>query len=75
MTDWPLDSQQTMTNPPTHPTTQRRRTEMDKEKTLQIQVHEEMRKFEKTMEELTLLRNVSQDLKNYRKMIKLKKYD
>jgi hypothetical protein len=48
---------------------------MDKEKTLQNQVQEEMRKFEKTMEELTLLRSVSQDLKNYRKMIRLKKYD
>jgi len=48
---------------------------MDKEEMLQRQVHEEMRKFEKTMEELTLLRSVSQDLKNYRKMIKLRRYD
>jgi hypothetical protein len=34
-----------------------------------------MTKFEKTMQELHLLKNVSKDLKNYRKMIKLKKYD
>ncbi|MCW4047390.1 MAG: hypothetical protein NWE99_07510 [Candidatus Bathyarchaeota archaeon] len=45
------------------------------EKTLQQQAHEQIAKFEKTMEELHLLKNVSQDLKNYRKMIKLKKYD
>ena len=34
-----------------------------------------MTKFEKTIEELHLLKSVSKDLKNYRKMIKLKKYD
>ena len=48
---------------------------MGKEKTLHREVHEEMTKFEKTMEELHLLKRVSKDLKNYRKMIKLKKYD
>jgi hypothetical protein len=36
---------------------------------------EEIAKFEKTMEELKLLKYVSKDLKNYRKMIKLKKFD
>jgi len=30
---------------------------------------------QKTMEELKLLKHVSQDLKNYRKMIKIKKFD
>ena len=48
---------------------------MAKEETLHHEVNEEMAKFEKTMEELHLLENVSKDLKNYRKMIKLKKYD
>ncbi len=48
---------------------------MAKEKTLHHEVHEELTKFEKTMEELHLLKCVSKDLKNYRKMIKLKKYD
>jgi hypothetical protein len=48
---------------------------MSKEKTLHREVHEEMTKFEKTMEELRLLKRVSKDLKSYRKMIKLKKYD
>jgi hypothetical protein len=48
---------------------------MAEEKTLQHEVHEEMTKFERTMEELHLLKCVSKDLKNYRKMIKLKKYD
>ena len=48
---------------------------MSKETTLHIKVHEEMAKFEKTMEELHLLKRVSQDLKSYRKMIQVKKYD
>jgi hypothetical protein len=48
---------------------------MDKNRTPLQKIHEEITKFEKTMEELRLLKNVSQDLKNYRKMIKLKKYD
>jgi hypothetical protein len=48
---------------------------MTQEKTLHRQVNEEMSKFEKTIEELYLLKRVSKDLKNYRKMIKLKKYD
>jgi len=46
-----------------------------KEKMQHRKVHDEMTKFEKTMEELHLLKSVSKDLKNYRKMIKLKKYD
>jgi hypothetical protein len=48
---------------------------MAKEKTLHCEVNEEITKFEKTMEEIHLLKCVSKDLKNYRKMIKLKKYD
>jgi len=48
---------------------------MTQEKTLHHQVNEQMTKFEKTMQELRLLKRVSKDLKNYRKMIKLKKYD
>jgi len=48
---------------------------MTKEKMLHRKIHEEMAKFEKTMEELRLLKSVSNDLKNYRKMIRLKKYD
>jgi len=39
------------------------------------QVNEHMTKFEKTLEELHLLKRVSEDLRNYRKMIKIKKYD
>ena len=48
---------------------------MAKEKTLHHEINEEITKFEKTIQELHLLKRVSQDLKNYRKMIKLKKYD
>jgi hypothetical protein len=38
-------------------------------------IQEEFAKFEKTMEELHHLRQVAQDLKNFREMIKVKKYD
>jgi len=38
-------------------------------------IYEEFAKFKRTMEELHLLKSVAEDLKNYRKMIKLKKYD
>jgi len=76
MTDWLLDRQQTMTNTLQHKITPLKAEKtMTQEKTLHRQVNEEMTKFEKTMEELHLLKRVSKDLKNYRKMIKLKKYD
>ncbi|MBN1358839.1 hypothetical protein JW988_08750 [Candidatus Bathyarchaeota archaeon] len=48
---------------------------MTQEQTLHHQVNEQMTKFEKTRQELHLLKCVSKDLRNYRKMIKLKKYD
>ncbi|MEM2118895.1 MAG: hypothetical protein QW840_02095 [Candidatus Bathyarchaeia archaeon] len=38
-------------------------------------IREEFTKFEKTMEELYLLKRIAADLKSYRRMIKLKKYD
>jgi division protein CdvB (Snf7/Vps24/ESCRT-III family) len=65
-----------MTNALQHtPSTAKRLKSMSEEKMLHRKVHEEMAKFEKTMEELHLLKRVSQDLKNYRKMIRLKRYD
>jgi len=36
---------------------------------------EEFKKFQVTMEELQFLRQVSNDLKSFREMLKLKKYD
>ncbi len=48
---------------------------MNKTKALQAMAYEEIAKFQKTMEELNLLKTVSQDLRNYRKMIHLKKFD
>jgi division protein CdvB (Snf7/Vps24/ESCRT-III family) len=65
-----------MTNALQHmPSTAKRLKSMSKERMLHRKVHEEMAKFEKAMEELHLLKRVSQDLKNYRKMIRLKRYD
>jgi len=76
MTDWPLDSQQTMTKALPHTTNPLKAEKtMTQQKTLHHQVNEQMTKFEQTMQELHLLKRVSKDLKNYRKMIKLKKYD
>jgi hypothetical protein len=48
---------------------------MSKTQMLQVKAYEEIAKFQKTMEELNLLKTVSQDLRNYKKMIRLKKYD
>jgi hypothetical protein len=42
---------------------------------LHREISENMAKFKETMDELRLLKCISQDLKNYRKMIRLKKYD
>jgi len=38
-------------------------------------IRQEFAKFETTMEELNVLKQVAQDLKNFREMIVVKKYD
>jgi hypothetical protein len=38
-------------------------------------INEEFVNFEKTMEELRLLESLAQDLRSYKKMLKLKRYD
>jgi hypothetical protein len=38
-------------------------------------IRREFAKFERTMEELHFLKQVSQDLKSFKEMMKLKKYD
>jgi len=48
---------------------------MSQTNTVLEKIHEEFAKFETTMEELCLLKRVAADLKSYRKMIKLKRYD
>jgi len=48
---------------------------MAKQNINQKQISKEITKFEETMQELYLLKNISKDLKNFRRMIKLKKYD
>jgi len=49
---------------------------MDKKSADVVQkIHEEFTSFRNTMEELYMLKKVAADLRNYRKMIKLKKYD
>jgi len=37
--------------------------------------NDEMAKFKKTMDEINMLRSISEDLKSFRRMIKVKKYD
>jgi hypothetical protein len=48
---------------------------MEKKKAIVEKIHEEFVSFSKTMEELHMLKRVASDLRSYRKMIKLKKYD
>jgi len=48
---------------------------MTKDPTVHLKVREEIAKFEKTMDELHLIKNVSKDLRNYRRMIRIKQYD
>jgi len=48
---------------------------MDQKTSVVQKIHEEFTSFRKTMEELYLLKQVASDLRNYKKMIKLKKYD
>jgi hypothetical protein len=48
---------------------------MAKQENINQGISEEINKFKRTKEELHLLKDVSKDLRNYRKMIKLKKYD
>jgi hypothetical protein len=48
---------------------------MDQATTTVQKINEEFVNFRKTMEELSMLKLVASDLKSYRRMIKLKKYD
>jgi len=48
---------------------------MDENERFVKKIREEFAKFEKTMEELHFLKQVAQDLKNFREMMQLKKYD
>jgi len=48
---------------------------MDEKERFVKKVWEEFARFERTMEELHFLKQVAQDLKSFREMIKLKKYD
>jgi hypothetical protein len=48
---------------------------MSENERLVRKIREEFVKFERTMEELHYLKRVAEDLKNFRRMIKLKKYD
>jgi hypothetical protein len=71
-----MASQQTMKAP--HNNAESRNKDekiMSETKMLAQKLHEEFAKFETTMEELYLLKRVANDLKSYRRMIRLKKYD
>lgn len=48
---------------------------MDQADSVVQKIQEEFTSFHKTMEELHLLKRVASDLKSYRRMIKLKRYD
>ena len=46
-----------------------------RDKALPQKIHEEFAKFDTTMQEIHFLKLVADDLKSYRRMIKLKRYD
>jgi PBP1b-binding outer membrane lipoprotein LpoB len=71
---WPRGCQQTM-KPSTSPKKTPEQATMEQATTTVQKISEEFINFRKTMEELYLLKRVASDLKSYRKMIKLKKYD
>jgi len=48
---------------------------MNKNRNTLQKLREEFLKFERTMEELYLLKLVAEDLRSFRRMIKLKRYD
>lgn len=48
---------------------------MTQEKTTVETLHEEFMKFKTTMWEVRLLKQVTMDLRNYRRMMRHKKYD
>jgi hypothetical protein len=48
---------------------------MDENERLIRKIREEFTNFERAMEEVHILKQVAQDLKNFRHMIRLKKYD
>jgi len=63
-----------MTNPP-NIINPRENPNMSKDTMQRHKMLEEVAKFQKNMEELRLLRTVSNDLKNYRRMIRIKRND
>ena len=48
---------------------------MKEDKATTDKLHKEFANFRNTMDELYLLKRVAADLKSYRRMIKLKRYD
>jgi hypothetical protein len=48
---------------------------MDEEERSVKRIREEFVRFERTMEELRLLKDVAEDLRSFRRMIRLKRYD
>jgi hypothetical protein len=48
---------------------------MERNKANIQRLHEEFTKFETSMQELRLMKQLATDLRNYRRMINLKKYD
>jgi hypothetical protein len=59
----------------THIKTKKAQQIMTKETALRRKLIEEVSKFEKTMEELHLLKRLSDDLKSFRRMIRIKQND
>jgi hypothetical protein len=65
-----------MTNTLQHTTfTTKKRKSISAEKMLHQEINGDMTKIKETIDELRILKCVSHGLKNYRKMLRVKKYD
>jgi len=72
MTEWLRGKPKNNESPPSKPNDGGK---LNSNKKALQKLRREFLKFEKTMEELHLLKLIAEDLKSFREMIKLKKYD
>jgi hypothetical protein len=75
MTEKALRGQPKNDESPPDSTKRKRMKNMNEDTGVIHKVYEEIANFQKTMEELYLLKKVAADLKSFRKMLKLKRYD
>jgi hypothetical protein len=69
-----LGSQHTMTHPPST-LLKRSEPELTTQTAMEAKIKHEMAEFQKTMQELHTLKKLSQDLRKYKRMLHIRKFD